>query len=138
MGRYRNHRSRSTKIKKYSKAVRTRCRPMDMDQVQDNLAKRAEVAEAVGGEENIPKPELDEDLPGLGQFHCITCARYFIDDFHLTTHLASKAHGKRVKQSKEKQYSQTEADFGAGKVKEILPPAHPNLKRGIVDGGMEQ
>ena len=121
MGRYRNHRSRTTKIKKYSKAVRTRCRPMDMDQVQDNLQKHAELAEAVGGEENIPKADLDEDLPGLGQFHCI-------DQHHLDTHLACKTHKKRVKQSKDKQFSQDEADFGAGKVKEILPPAHPHLK----------
>jgi hypothetical protein len=133
MGRYRNHRSRSTKIKKYSKAVRTRCRPMDMDQVQDNLLKKAELAAAAGGEENLPKPELDEDLPGLGQFHCITCARYFIDQFHLDTHLATKTHGKRVKQSKEQQYSQSEADFGAGKSKEILPPAHPNLRNTTAD-----
>ena len=124
MGRYRNHRSRTTKIKKYSKAVRTRCRPMDMDQVQDNLQKHAELAEAVGGEENIPKADLDEDLPGLGQFHCMTCAKYFIDQHHL----ACKTHKKRVKQSKDKQFSQAEADFGAGKVKEILPPAHPHLK----------
>ena len=90
MGRYRNHRSRTTKIKKYSKAVRTRCRPMDMDQVQDNLQKHAELAEAVGGEENIPKADLDEDLPGLGQFHCMTCAKYFIDQHHLIPTLRVK------------------------------------------------
>lgn len=29
--------------------------------------------------------------------------------------------------SKDKQYSYEEADFGAGKTKEILPPAHPEL-----------
>ena len=62
-GKYRNVRNRTTKNKSYGKVVRTRCRPRDLDQVQDDLKKQALIAVKFGGLENIPK-ELNEDLPG--------------------------------------------------------------------------
>jgi len=33
----------------------------------------------------------------------------------------------RLEELKQKQYTQQEADEGAGKTKEVLPPAHPEL-----------
>lgn len=63
MGRYRNHKNRTTKNKSYGKAVRTRCRPRDMDQIQDDVKNKEILALKVGGVENI-QIEVDEDLPG--------------------------------------------------------------------------
>eukprot|EP00730_Choanoeca_flexa_P016929 TRINITY_DN8085_c0_g1_i4.p1 TRINITY_DN8085_c0_g1~~TRINITY_DN8085_c0_g1_i4.p1 ORF type:complete len:141 (+),score=7.81 TRINITY_DN8085_c0_g1_i4:129-551(+) len=62
----------------------------------------------------IMKPEVDGDLPGLGQFYCIHCARHFIDAHALREHLKSKVHKRRVKQLKDSPYSQAEADAAAG------------------------
>jgi bud site selection protein 20 len=39
----------------------------------------------------------DEEKPGLGQFYCITCCRYFINDIALKEHVAKKEHKKRLK-----------------------------------------
>lgn len=30
--------------------------------------------------------EVDDDLPGLGQFYCTECARHFTDDATLVLH----------------------------------------------------
>ena len=32
------------------------------------------------------KLEIDEDKPGLGQFYCIPCSRYFKDKVSLVEH----------------------------------------------------
>ena len=45
----------------------------------------------------LENQQIDETLPGLGQFYCVHCARYFISDQAMTTHLTSKQHKKRVK-----------------------------------------
>ena len=63
MTRTRNKRARATKNKQYGKAIRTRCRPRDMDQIQDDIKKKQADTIKYDGEENIPV-EIDEDLPG--------------------------------------------------------------------------
>lgn len=68
--------------------------------------------------------ELDDDLPGLGQFYCTQCARHFADDLSLSRHLVTKDHKRRLKDVAQQQYSQREADLAAGKTVEVLPPAH--------------
>lgn len=89
---------------------------------------------------------MDDDKPGLGQFFCRETGRYFIVSCHrctsrtsqfvmyvlngqdaeaLAKHKKTKFYKKRLKQLKEKIYIQEEAEFAAGKTKEILPPAHP-------------
>ena len=68
---------------------------------------------------------MDDDKPGLGQFFCRETGRYFIDAEALAKHKKTKFYKKRLKQLKEKIYIQEEAEFAAGKTKEILPPAHP-------------
>ena len=42
--------------------------------------------------------KCDEDKPGLGQFYCVTCARYFISSTAQSQHLKTKEHKKRFKQ----------------------------------------
>lgn len=57
MGRVRTSRRRGEKNKSYKKALRTRCRPMDIDQVQDMLKKEQEEGKPTSF-------EVDDDLPG--------------------------------------------------------------------------
>ena len=40
---------------------------------------------------------MDEDKAGLGQFYCVTCARYFISEKAIETHRTTKEHKKRFK-----------------------------------------
>lgn len=57
------------------------------------------------------KLPIDEDLPGLGQFYCIQCSKYFVDERGLGSHRRSKDHKKMGKKLKEKPYDLKEAAF---------------------------
>ncbi len=58
---------------------------------------------------------VSEDLPGLGQFYCITCARHFITDQAKQVHLKTKEHKKRFKVIRtEKVYTHEEAERAGG------------------------
>lgn len=59
-----------------------------MDQIQDELA-----AEEEKGEETVF--EIDDDLPGQGQFYCTPCARHFTDAETKRVHIKSKLHKRR-------------------------------------------
>ena len=61
--------------------------------------------------------EKDEDLPGQGQYYCVECARHFINRKSIEDHIKSKPHKKRLKELKEKPYSQEEAERAAGMTK---------------------
>lgn len=63
-------------------------RRKDIDQIQDELA-----AEEEKGEET--KFEIDDDLPGQGQFFCTPCARHFTDAETRRIHIRSKLHKRR-------------------------------------------
>jgi bud site selection protein 20 len=58
------------------------------------------------------KPE--EDLPGLGQWYCIECAKWFEGENSLLTHRKGKNHKRRIKFLQEEPYSQKEAEAAAG------------------------
>ncbi|KAJ2386763.1 hypothetical protein GGI23_006423, partial [Coemansia sp. RSA 2559] len=51
---------------------KTKRRTKDLDQIQEDL-KPENKAQLLG-------QELDEDLPGLGQFYCVECSKYFVDE----------------------------------------------------------
>merc|ERR1712096_222194 len=58
---------------------------------------------------------INEDKPGLGQHYCVPCARYFISQAGLHTHLKSKQHKKRFKVvTTEKPYTIEEAERAGG------------------------
>ena len=88
MGRVRNSRRRTSKNKEYKKHHDTKKRRRDIDQVQDDLALEVET----GAKKAF---EVDDDLPGLGQFYCTQCARHFSDEFTLAEHEKSKLHKRR-------------------------------------------
>lgn len=54
---------------------------------------------------------IDEDLPGLGQFYCVSCAKHFVNRHSLTTHTKTKDHKKQLKILKEKPYDLKEAEL---------------------------
>lgn len=92
------------KKKEFKRSRATKCRAKDLDQIQDELA----------AGKDLKTPSLDEDLPGLGQFACQACDRFFINAKTLTEHEKTKPHKKRLKLLKEKPYSQEEAEAAAG------------------------
>ena len=47
---------------------------------------------------------VDEDLPGLGQFYCVSCAKHFTGDIGLQAHKRTKDHKRQVKTLKERPY----------------------------------
>ena len=58
---------------------------------------------------------MDEDKPGLGQYYCVTCARYFISLIAIETHKRTKEHKKRFKVvTTEVPYSKEEAEKAGG------------------------
>ncbi|KAG8087602.1 hypothetical protein GUJ93_ZPchr0010g7443 [Zizania palustris] len=78
------------------------------DAVYDELLKLAEDADA----RNLP---VDEDLPGMGQFYCLHCDRYFASESVKEEHYRSKRHKKRIKQmSGPAPHTQLDADIAAG------------------------
>eukprot|EP01108_Squamamoeba_japonica_P010256 TRINITY_DN9915_c0_g1_i1.p2 TRINITY_DN9915_c0_g1~~TRINITY_DN9915_c0_g1_i1.p2 ORF type:complete len:156 (+),score=22.78 TRINITY_DN9915_c0_g1_i1:42-470(+) len=83
--------SRSKKLKRAPKAI---------DEIYDeiNTPKWEEVRQRTR-----VKP-LNEDLPGLGQYYCMQCARHFISVTALETHNKSKSHKRRVRDLRSKPY----------------------------------
>jgi len=61
MGRYRNHKNRTTKNKQYKKQHDVKRRRKDIDQIQDEIKKVETTGEPIAF-------ELDDDLPGQYQY----------------------------------------------------------------------
>ncbi|KAG0229678.1 hypothetical protein B0O80DRAFT_397589 [Mortierella sp. GBAus27b] len=105
MGRLR--RSRVHKgIRDIQRKYRTRSYMRDIDQIHDDIQPENAA--------KFEKPELDPELPGMGQFYCIACAKHYINKESLMEHERGKIHKKRLKVLKDAPYSQEEADAAAG------------------------
>ncbi|CAN8077292.1 unnamed protein product [Agarophyton chilense] len=103
---------------KRSRRKRTLCRALD--QIHEDLNGDGQFSE-----DRMDKLPVDFDLPGLGQFYCVHCARYFISDTVLTEHKKTKKHKFRLKELKDKPYSQAEAEAAAG----MAPPDNGSSTR---------
>ena len=103
---------RINKGKNSKRARRKRLFARAIDQIHDDLAD-PERARQLRDEQPI-----DFDLPGMGQYYCVECARYFINSQVLSAHTKTKKHKNRVKELREKPYSQEEAEAAAG----MAPP----------------
>ncbi|KAL7068839.1 hypothetical protein ACR3K2_06740 [Cryptosporidium serpentis] len=66
------------------KVVKTKRRTKDFDIVKSDFIKGVDLP-------------IDADLPGKGQYYCISCARYFIDNNSLENHNKTKSHKRSLK-----------------------------------------
>ncbi|KAK6147052.1 hypothetical protein DH2020_017964 [Rehmannia glutinosa] len=99
---------RSVKKRRYSHktARRTKFMLMGDDAVYDELQKMEGVMKSL---------PVDEDLPGMGQFYCLHCDRYFASMAVRDEHFKTKRHRKRVKQMMgPAPHTQLDADLAAG------------------------
>ena len=55
-----------------------------------------------------------EDLPALGRWYCVECARWFESEYNYAKHSKGKPHKKRVKKLLEEPYTQKEAEAAIG------------------------
>lgn len=95
MGRY--------SVKRYKIKRRTK----DLDLIHADLSSKKTI-------EHLKHQPDDEYQPGLGQYYCIHCDRYFQNNKHLADHLKGKVHKRRVKELSVNQYSQEESDAASG------------------------
>ncbi|KAL9002966.1 MAG: hypothetical protein Q9188_004132 [Gyalolechia gomerana] len=79
----------------------------DLDQIHADLRSSKHLTE-----HKTAKPA--EDLPGLGQFYCIECAKWFESEHSMLQHRRGKNHKRRIRALKEEPYSQKEADAAIG------------------------
>lgn len=79
----------SHKAKGSTSEFKTKRRKRDIDQIFEEI--KPENVDRTVKELTV----YDEDRPGLGQFYCLTCARYFVSTDVLNQHTKSKDHKKR-------------------------------------------
>lgn len=95
MGRY--------SVKRYKTKRRTR----DLDLIFNDLS----FPESI---QRLKQQAEDENLPGLGQYYCIHCAKYFLDNNALKGHLRGKVHKRRVKELSVNPYTNLESEAATG------------------------
>lgn len=95
MGRY--------SVKRYKTKRRTR----DLDLVYNDLLN----PDLIRALKNQP---LDETKPGLGQYYCIPCAKYFENQLALDRHVKAKVHKRRLKDLNQRPYTPLESQALAG------------------------
>ncbi|KAL8784455.1 MAG: hypothetical protein Q9213_003978 [Squamulea squamosa] len=87
--------------------VKTKRRTRDLDQVHADLRSSKHLLE-----HKTLKPA--EDLPGLGQWYCVECAKFFESEHNMEQHTRGKNHKRRVRMLREEPYSQKEAEAAIG------------------------
>lgn len=95
MGRY--------SVKRYKTKRRTR----DLDLIFNDLSSPEKI-------EKLKQQPEDENLPGLGQYYCVQCAKYFLDNTALKGHLRGKVHKRRVKELSINPYTNLESEAATG------------------------
>lgn len=95
MGRY--------SVKRYKTKRRTR----DLDLILNDLSSPDSI-------QKLKQQPEDENLPGLGQYYCIHCAKYFLDNTALKGHLRGKVHKRRVKELSVNPYTSLESEAATG------------------------
>ena len=97
MGQCQRRKKNTSQNKQFTKLRKTKHRTKDIDEIVNDLKPENII--------KIQNKKLDEDLPGLGQFYCVFCARYFINNDSLKSHYKSKEHKKQIKRTKEPTYT---------------------------------
>jgi len=79
----------------------------DLDQIHMDMADQKHLLQ----HKNSKAPE---DLPGLGQFYCVECAKWFESEHSMVTHRKGSTHKRQVKALKDEPYTQKEAEAAIG------------------------
>lgn len=87
--------------------IKTKRMTRGLDQVKADLASPKHLA-------NYHSTKAAEDLPGLGEFYCIECAKWFEGEHNLAGHRRGKNHKRRVKELKSESHTQKVADQAVG------------------------
>ncbi|KAK1283992.1 hypothetical protein QJS10_CPB21g00320 [Acorus calamus] len=84
--------------------------------------------------EGTSKPlPVDEDLPGMGQFYCLHCDRYFANVLVRDDHFRTKLHKKRAKQMN-KVFEADDAQIPRIKRRREEQPPHTQLDADLAAG----
>ncbi|EPE25977.1 C2H2 and C2HC zinc finger [Glarea lozoyensis ATCC 20868] len=94
-------------IPQKSTRTKTRRRLRDVDQVAADIRSPKHL-------QQHKSTKASEDLPGLGQFYCVECAKWFESEHSLVGHRKGSTHKRRLKLLKEGAYSQQEAEAAVG------------------------
>lgn len=89
------------------KRFKTKRRTRDLDQIFDDLSSPNSIT-------NLKQQPENEEQPGLGQYYCVQCAKYFLDNTALKGHLKGKVHKRRVKDLKVNPYTPLESEAATG------------------------
>jgi bud site selection protein 20 len=105
MGKPQRRRGNTSRNKHLHKKHKTKRYTRDIDQVfedqkPENITKFTELSE-------------DEELPGMGQYYCVTCAKHFCDDKGLIAHKVTKFHKRMVKELKVEPHNHKSAELYA-------------------------
>ncbi|KAI5062817.1 hypothetical protein GOP47_0021364 [Adiantum capillus-veneris] len=104
MGRCPNHKNSKKKGLSHKSARRAKFLSKGVDMIYQELSVGAVV-------KTLP---LSEDLPGMGQFYCLHCDRYFASAGVRDDHFKTKRHKKKVKMMQgDAPHSQLDADLAA-------------------------
>jgi len=76
--------------KKISKRNGTKRRKKGVDEVHEDLHRSQNMLK-------IRTRAPDLDLPALGEFYCVACAKYFVSNDVMEKHTQTKPHKRRVK-----------------------------------------
>ncbi|EXJ90010.1 hypothetical protein A1O3_03078 [Capronia epimyces CBS 606.96] len=87
--------------------IKTKRRTRDLDQVKADLKSPKHLSQHQNA-------KASEDLPALGAFYCIECAKYFSDSHNLNEHRRGKIHKRRVRMLKEEAHTQQLAEAAVG------------------------
>lgn len=75
----------------------------DLDQVKADLATKKHLSQ-------YRSTKATEDLPGLGEWYCIECAKWFEGEHNLVAHRKGKNHKRRVRVLRDEAHSQKAAE----------------------------
>ena len=96
------------KMGRYSvKRHKTKRRERDIDLIYNEISSKESIA-------RLKNQPLDDTKPGLGQYYCVECAKYFESQLTLNIHGKGKVHKRRVKELRQRPYSPLESQAAAG------------------------
>jgi len=86
---------------------KTRRYTRDLDQIHADVRSKKHL-------QQYTDTKAPEDLPGLGQWYCVECSKWFESETNFVKHAKGKPHKRRLRQLKDEPYSQKEAEAAIG------------------------